>query len=103
MDRYLTRHDPMDVPVVIKELSDLAVDIDFNTDACLEKLKYIMNRMTNYEARRQQDDSGNEDQQTVYCRHFINYGGVEVSKWLPAGILCRTVFLNGLYFNMFYL
>ena len=66
------------MPQAIRKLDDFAINLRFHSNACLEVLKEVLGHMTNYEARRSQDDNNGDDEQTKYAKLFMVYGGVEV-------------------------
>jgi Trpc4-associated protein len=78
LDDASDRFDLQGVPGVVQELCDHSADPEYDTMSCLRTLKEVLTKMTNYEARRNQEDSGVEEEQQKYAKLFVDYGGVEV-------------------------
>lgn len=67
------------VPEVIQDLEEYSCDFAYDQERCIYVLKEVFSRMTNFEARRNQDVANNrEDEYARYGSLFIKYGGVEV-------------------------
>ncbi|KAK2149750.1 hypothetical protein LSH36_438g02046 [Paralvinella palmiformis] len=64
------------VAFTIVDLDRCSVDARCDSERTLETLKEVYYRLTNFEARRNRDENG-DDHQTRYAKIFIAYGGVE--------------------------
>ncbi|KAK2190340.1 hypothetical protein NP493_84g05051 [Ridgeia piscesae] len=76
MNKNLDLHN---IPETIQQLDDYSVDLGFDTFRCMELLKDVYSRITNFEARRNHDERRDDvDEQAKYAKMFMDYGGVEV-------------------------
>lgn len=60
----------------ISDLDACSVDPLYDPDRCLEALKEVYNKLSNFESRRNRDDSA-EDEQSKYAKLFLEYGGLQ--------------------------
>lgn len=61
---------------IITEIDDYSININQNPERCMEVMKEILSKLTNFEARRQRDENG-EDPQTKFANVFVEFGGVD--------------------------
>eukprot|EP00918_Siedleckia_nematoides_P024820 GHVU01053597.1.p1 GENE.GHVU01053597.1~~GHVU01053597.1.p1 ORF type:complete len:770 (-),score=71.82 GHVU01053597.1:2839-5148(-) len=121
VEDFSERLDLQGIPETVCELEECSADFNYDTERCLGILKVdLLSRLTNFEARRNQDDGTSEDDMNKLASLFVEYGGVDVlsrllmmSSLLPhetaqkadtqkqlrvksvvLGILCRLVSTN---------
>ncbi len=74
------RFELQNVPSIIQELDNLSAYPRIDTFRVLDTLKDIHAKLTNFEARRSNDEANLEEDQIKFAKLFVQYGGEDVSS-----------------------